>query len=410
MPDANEKAILQELATRVAELAAAPVQAEKRRLWRQLNALQPERPMVMIDQVCWNEMGPDLTPKCTNRDCRDYETRLRQILYQAQHWPVDAVVEPVFTVPKAIRSTGFGITVAEDIAVTDPTSAVVGHRFRNQLATAGDLDKLRVPRISHDAAETARRLALAHDLFDGILEVRAIGMEPYLTLWDPISTWMGVENVLYALVDRPAFMHRLAKRVADGYAAMLDQLEALGLLCPPQTVIHCSGGYTHELPTAGYDPAAPRTKDLWAAGLAQMFSTVSPQMFKDFEVDYVAPLFARFGLVYYGCCEPLDRKMNEVRLLPRVRKVSMSPWADEERGAAEIRGDFVFSRKPNPAFLAANRFEPDRIRDDLLRTREVCARYGCPLEFILKDISTVRYAPERLSQWAAVAMDVATGA
>ena len=45
---------LRELAAQVAEIAALPVQEEKRRLWRKLNALQPERPMVMIDQVCWN--------------------------------------------------------------------------------------------------------------------------------------------------------------------------------------------------------------------------------------------------------------------------------------------------------------------------------------------------------------------
>jgi len=46
------------------------------------------------------------------------------------------------------------------------------------------------------------------------------------------------------------------------------------------------------------------------------------------------------------------------------------------------------------------------VREDLQTTREICARNGCPLEIILKDISTVRYDPQRLSQWAAVAMEV----
>jgi hypothetical protein len=35
-------------------------------------------------------------------------------------------------------------------------------------------------------------------------------------------------------------------------------------------------------------------------------------------------------------------------------------------------------------------------------------KYGCPLEIILKDISTVRYQPERLFQWAGTAMNCVT--
>jgi hypothetical protein len=149
-----------------------------------------------------------------------------------------------------------------------------------------------------------------------------------------------------------------------------------------------------------------RTKDLWMFGLAQMFSTVSPAMFKEFEVDYASRICERFGLVYYGCCDPMDLKMAEVRQIPHVRKISMSPWVIEERGAAAIGRDFVYSRKPNPAFLAPDRFDPDLVRRDLIATREVCARYGCPLELILKDISTVCYQPQRLTQWAAIAMEV----
>jgi hypothetical protein len=266
-----------------------------------------------------------------------------------------------------------------------------------------------MPRISHDATETDRRLAVAHELFDGLLEARPSGADPYLSLWDPISTWMGVENTLYALIDRPDFMHRLVGRMTEGYLGMLDQLEEQGLLCGPQSLVHCTGAYTDDLPAPGYDPEKPRLKDLWMFGLAQMFSTVSPQMFEDFEVDYASRICARFGLVYYGCCDPLDRKMNEVRKIPNVRKVSMSPWVEEEHGAAEIGGDFVYSRKPNPAFLATDTFNPARVREDLLTTRRICEAHGCPLEIILKDISTVRYEPQRLFQWADVAMEVVGG-
>ena len=293
--------------------------------------------------------------------------------------------------------------------MTDPTNDVVGHMFHNQFQAEDDLEKIRRPEVSHDAAETERRLDVAHDLFDGLLDVLPWGADPYLSLWAPIATWMGVGNALYALVDRPDYMHRLLERMTDGYLCMLDQLEEQGLLCGAQSLIHCTGAYTDDLPAPGYDPAKPRTQDLWMFGLAQMLATVSPKMFKEFEVDYASRICARFGLVYYGCCDPLHDRIPEVRAIPNVRKLSMSPWVDEEAGAAAIGGDYVYSRKPNPAFLAADRFDADLVRTDLVQTRQVCEAHGCPLEFILKDISTVRYEPQRLFEWGRIAMQVASG-
>jgi len=408
LPDRRDIILLRELAERVADIAALPIQEEKRRLWRQLNGLSPERPMVMIDQVCWNELAPDaeLDLLCASPGCRRHEILLRRILYQWHHFRVDMVVEPFIRIPKAIHNTGFGIEVKEETIGTDPANDVVAHRFINQFETEYDLEKIRMPQVTHNAAETERRLDAAHTIFDGLLDVRAEGMDPYLSLWDPISTWMGVENALFALLERPSCMHRLAGKLTEGYLDLLDQLEEQGLLCGPQSLIHCTGAYTDELPAPGYKQEKTRTKDLWMFGLAQMFSGVSPKMFKEYEVEYTRRICARFGLVYYGCCDPLDGKMNEVRLIPHVRKVSMSPWADRERGAREIGRDFVFSCKPNPSFLAHDAFDPDLVERDLLNTRQICERHGCPLELILKDISTVRYQPERLDSWARIAMKV----
>jgi hypothetical protein len=407
----DDKLIIRSLAAQVAEIAALPIQEEKRRLWRKLNALQPERPMVMIDQVCWHEMNVDeeLTLHCQDAECREYEQFLRRTLFQWKHFPVDMVVEDFIRVPMAIYNSGFGVESQEEICISDPVSDVMSHRYINQFKTWDDLEKLRTPQVRHDPAETERRLAVAHELFDGLLEVRPWGYDPYLSLWDPIATWMGVENALFALVDQPEMMHALVGRMTEGYLSMLDQLERQGLLCGPQSLIHCTGAFTDELPKPGYDPAKPRAQDMWMFGLAQMFSTVSPRMFKEYEVDYASRICARFGLVYYGCCDPLDKKMKEVRLIPNVRKVSMSPWVDQERGAAEIGGDFVFSRKPNPALLAHDNFDGEAVRRDLQATVEVCRRHGCPLELILKDISTVRYDPYRLFEWAQIAMQVVEG-
>jgi hypothetical protein len=403
----KDREILRELASRMGEIAALPVQEEKRRLWRRLNGLKPERPMVMIDQVCWNEVNVDgkLDIYCEDKECRSYERTMRRMLLQWEYFPVDMVVEPFIKVYKAVNNSAFGVSVKEHTLATFESNDVVSHVYENQFNSIEDvMNKIKMPVVSHDRAETKRRMDFASWLFDGVMPLREEGYDPYLSIWDPIAMWMSVEGALYGLVDNPEIMHAMAKRIADGYMIMLDQLEEQGLLCHSQALIHCTGAFTEDLPARGFNFEKPRTGDIWMFGLAQMFVTVSPAMFEEYEIAYMLPIFKRFGLVYYGCCDPLDGKMKEVRKIPNLRKISMSPWANKERGAEEIGKGYVFSNKPNPAYVAGVSFNEDLVRKDLRATKEICRRFGCPLEFIFKDISTVHNDPKRLKKWADIAM------
>ena len=126
----KDKAIIQELAKETAQIAALPVQEEKRKLWRSLNGLKPRRPMVMIDQICWTEIDDDLLKmRCENEECRYYEMRLRRNLYQWKNFCADFVLEPFILVPKATGNTGFGIELQEETLVSDPNNPVVAHRW-----------------------------------------------------------------------------------------------------------------------------------------------------------------------------------------------------------------------------------------------------------------------------------------
>ena len=145
MLNKSDIAIIRKLAARTAEIASLPVQEEKRRLWRKLNALKPERPMVMINQVCWNEIDDsELTLRCSDPECRNYENILLRTLFQWDHFPVDMVVEPSVRVEKAINIK-FGPDIQAEHAVGDPTNHVVGQRFINQFQTEDDLQKIQVP-------------------------------------------------------------------------------------------------------------------------------------------------------------------------------------------------------------------------------------------------------------------------
>ena len=130
-------------------------------------------------------------------------------------------------------------------------------------------------------------------------------------------------------------------------------------------------------------------------------------MHQEFELDYAARWYSRFGLAYYGCCEELHDRIDLLRKnIPNLRKISMSPTVDVEKGAEQIGRDFVFSRKPNPAVFVTDGWEPDAIEREIRETLEICDRHGCPVEIIMKDISTVRYKPQRLWEWADIAMRV----
>ena len=71
----------------------------------------------------------------------------------------------------------------------------------------------------------------------------------------------------------------------------------------------------------------------------------------------------------------------------------------------QVGTDYVLSRKPNPAVFANDEWHPDRARRELRDFLEKAR--GCHVELIMKDISTVRYQPQRLWEWAAIAMEEA---
>jgi hypothetical protein len=407
----GDREVLRRLAAEVAEVAALPVQRETRALWVALNGLRPERPMVMLDELPWHEMDVDGSLALESRDevARSLEETLRRTLYAWRHLPADMVVEPAIDVPKVIRTTGFGVETRETTLALDPRNDIVSHEYADQLATAEDVDRIRAPEVTLDEAATAELEEKAREAFEGLLEVRMQGWLPSFELWDDIVAWRGAQVVLFDLADRPEHMHAIAARYTEARLAMLDQLEERGLLGRDQARIACTGAHTDELPAPGHDPARPRARDLWTYGMAQILASVSPAMFEAFEVPYAQRWYARFGLAYYGCCDPLHDRVDLVRRIPNVRKVSMSPWADVEQGAAAIGPDFVLSWKPNPAIVARDGWDPDAIERELRGVVETAARHGCPLEITLKDISTVRRRPERLREWAAIAARVVRG-
>ena len=391
----QEVETLRKLALQIAEIAGNPAQEETKALWRAHNGLHPQRPMVVIDQICWNELEED-SLRCVVKDpfFNHIERKLRRTIYQWKHMPADMVVAARIDIPMAIETTGFGLTPDEDLATTDPTSDVLGHAYKPQIKNPEDIEKIKTPKISLNTAENEARYQWAKEIFGNILPVHMAGGQPWFGMWDRLVELMGVEEVLVDLIDRPEFIHEVCRRWTDAALSEVDQYEALGLLDPSTPTIHCSFTNCDELPhQVDHRPLA---SDMWTCGMAQIFSSVSPAMHDEFECTYAREYYARFGLVNYGCCEPLDRKITIIKKLPHIRKISISPWADPRRAAPLMGSEYIMARKPNPAFLAGSHLAVDQVTEDIKNTLSACQENHTPVEFILKDISTLSYQPQRL--------------
>ena len=405
----KDRTILRKLGEKIAGIAALPVQREKAEMWRRLNDLEPVKPMIWINEIPWHEMdvNDELKIQCTDPFCRGVEGGLRRTIYQWEHIRGDMVVEETLYSPLVIRDTGFGIGEDVDIVRTDPRSGVVSRTFHPQIREEKDIEKIKMPEITHDEEASERNYQQMANIFHGIIPVKKRGIPgQWFAPWDNLIRWWGVQEAMIDLALRPELVHMVMEHFISAYIHRLDQWEELNLLALNNSNIRIGSGgygYSDELPQDDFEPDHVRPIDIWGCATAQIFSEVSPQMHEEFALQYERRWLDRFGLTYYGCCEPLDIKMGILRKVPNLRKISMSPWIDVDRAAKEVGTDYVFSLKPNPEILGRDAWHPDIARKVLNETLE--KTQGCVVEIIMKDISTVRYEPQRLWEWADIAVE-----
>lgn len=404
---ANDLSILRPLAERLAEIGRRPIQKSTADLWRRLNRLEKVRPLVWINELPWHELG--IPVQCIDPFARSLEWNLRAQLYQWDHLPGDMVIEPVLYCDTICspRSSYDGWNLAENALRPEPGQPGSA-QFIPILNSEADVARLVTPQVTVDHEGTERNYQKMCEIFDGILSIEKRGIvHQWCAAWDALVHWYGIEQLFIDMTDRPKLVHQIIGRFMQGMLETLDRQEQMGLLSTSNGNHRVGSGglgITDLLPSPGFNPARVRPLDQWGSCTGQIFSEVSPDMHEEFCLQYERPYLARFGLNCYGCCEPLHNKMALMRTIPRLRRISMSTWINLSKAVEEVRADYVFSYKPNPAYLAMERWDVGVARQDLKRVLDHTR--DCHVELILKDVSTVKNEPARLWEWARMAREM----
>ncbi len=406
MNDFNaQRAIIRELAKQYREIAESPKHVRMRKRFRDSNDLRVVRPPLIMEELPWFELNIDGELDCVCEDdrLRGMEWRLRTELFREKHFACDNYIEPVWTISKSYSSTGNGLSAKENIVSVDDRNWIVSHHYEDVLKDESALEAFHDPVITADPVQDVQNVAFAEEVLGDILHVSLRGHGIYYAPWDQIARLRGVEPILTDIYDRPEYLHKIIGLFTRAMASEMDQMEALWLYDPRRISLHCTPGEFTPEPQRELRPYGCR--DIWFRTMAQMFSSISPAAHDEFDVQYSLPLAARCAHTYYGCCEPLSDRLHIIKQYPNLRKIGVSPWADVEASAEQIGGNYVLSRKPNPANVAITT-DPEVIRKEITETASLCLKYGCPCDITLKDVSTVSYRPQNLIVWARTASAV----
>ena len=402
MVDAKEKQIIRDLAKQYMEMATSEKQQRMNARMLATNDLKIVRPPVLIDEIPWYQVDIDgeLTCVCTSgKRIQMLETFLRRAIYRWKHFKADTLFEPFFRVSTAVDSTGIGIEQKESILRTDSINNIVSHSYEDVLEDESALERILIPKFTLRPDKDKANMEYYTDLLGDVMPVKLCGHGRIAAnLWDQIAYFRGIEPIMYDLYDRPEYMHALIDKFCQIISAKMDFLDQQLQFDPTAPDLHCTPAMVSGLTGNGL-------KATWFRGTAQALTSVSPAMFKEFEIDHIKPLAERCAYTYYGCCEPLHDKMDVIKKIKNLRKIGVTPWADIESSAEQIGGNYVYARKPNPANVAIET-DPAVIRKETEDTVKACIKHGCPCEFVLKDISTVSHKPENLIVWAQTVSDV----
>ncbi len=413
----KDRTIIRDLAAKWMEVASLPVMDERKRLWKAVHDLKAERPVILFETDWIEGFVEEREILCDDPFLRSVEQTMRIRLRQADELGDDQVIEPHYQLGWQMQFSDYGVPV--EIRSARNKHESIAYSFSFPVATAEDIGKLTKRTFGADREKSLRLKETLEDVMGDILPVKLGNYDPFVYEFDvgeygnlgfngsfffgltwQVYRFIGNQGLLYWVYDDPDAIHRLMSYMLEDRIAMFDYFEREGLLSlntDNQMAGPRSYGYVSDLPAADSQDEVT-LKNLWGWAESQEAANISPAMYGEFVLPYLAKLSERFGLVYYGCCERVDDRLEMIiDAIPNLRSVSISGWSDFAKAAELLGKNYVYSRKPTPAYMSGANPDWDQLEKDMRDTHAVAS--DCNVEILYRDVYTINGDRSRLRKW-----------
>lgn len=250
------------------------------------------------------------------------------------------------------------------------------------------MDKFRPSDFRLKVDQTNTYFDAAQEAIGDILPVRHTGKSLTCWLTQDLVHIMGMNNMCYTLYDYPDELVQVMNRLADDYLRFFERWQDSGLLYPTAGYEELNQGsicLSDELPAEG----PVRLDQIWLHMDSQETINVSQDMFETIFWEPYKKVAERFGLVSFGCCDPLERLWPCLSQLDNLRKASISPWTDEAYMGEALRGrKTIYHRKPSPNYIGVDvTLDEGAWREHITTTLKHAK--DCHVELTIRDAYTI---------------------
>lgn len=383
----NDREILRRVARKQQEHANSARMQDIKKRWLAHNTFTGDgAPMVHIEIDTFEQEIIPSYLQCKDEAAREIEKILYRGFLNAELFLDDFVVNDYFPLGWDMDFLPCSLTVAQHNAENS-----VGFRFEPQLENLNrDKVKLKPYKPVVNREKTNQLKEMIQDAIGDILPVKLVGEAHFIVPTYLVVGWMGMENMLYSMYDYPEDFHQMMRMLTDEYLGYFDFMEKEGLILPTagsEKLAQGSWCFTNELPDKG---TGLTVKQNWGYLNSQEMVGVSPDMFAEFVFPYYKQIADRFGLLSYGCCEPVDAIWEScISRFENLRKVSISAWCNEEFMGDQLRGaNIIYHRKPSANFIGVGQ-ELDEAATQAHIDTTLKAAKGCHIEFTQRDVYSI---------------------
>ena len=157
VPTAADRQTIRGLAARWAEIAAQPIMAERKRQWRALHDLRPERPMIHFETGSIDGYVAVDELRCQHPELREVEATLRDAIRHFEDVGDDIVLEPYFRIGWDLVPSSWGVEIVQLPAEVATGEIPLGYTFNFPIREPEDVSLLQPRTFSVDRERTLAR-------------------------------------------------------------------------------------------------------------------------------------------------------------------------------------------------------------------------------------------------------------